>query len=353
MPTTRRSSMNLALTPLDENIREAPAPGKQVKVAPATPGKQVKQLKTELEKKDAENSKLQSQLDNLTKALDSLTIMKEKINDVTTSVPKKETLKKKNDEKPKPAMTAYKYFMKDTTKQDGMDMRKVWKESSPEIRTKYTSFAEADKIRFIKESKRYEEEKFALEMYYEKCKEDTAMEFYDAHVAAKTALVSAAFKKGKKNSRKDTDAPKRPISSYMYFAKEKRQAVQKKNPQSSPTEISKLLGEMWMKLEKGKDGKNGTKIYDDIAALDKVRYVKEKEEYDVVIKKRNAVSEQEDEDSFKQDKIEAMKLMNKYNNISADVTKKVVDEVNQYKEASAVITSQAVDEISDDVKKVY
>ena len=69
MPTTRRSSMNLALTPLDENIREAPAPGKQVKVAPATPGKQVKQLKTELEKKDAENTKLQSQLDELTKAL--------------------------------------------------------------------------------------------------------------------------------------------------------------------------------------------------------------------------------------------------------------------------------------------
>ena len=25
MPATRRSSMNLALTPLDENIREAPA----------------------------------------------------------------------------------------------------------------------------------------------------------------------------------------------------------------------------------------------------------------------------------------------------------------------------------------
>ena len=47
MPATRRSSMNLELTPLDENIREEPAtPEKKVKVAPATPGKQVKQLKT-------------------------------------------------------------------------------------------------------------------------------------------------------------------------------------------------------------------------------------------------------------------------------------------------------------------
>ena len=71
---------------------------KKFKVAPATPGEQVKQLKNELEKKDAENTKLQSQLDELTKALDSLTIMKEKVNDVTTSIPKKETSKKKNDE---------------------------------------------------------------------------------------------------------------------------------------------------------------------------------------------------------------------------------------------------------------
>ena len=36
--------------------------------------------------------------------------------------------------------------------------------------------------------KRYEEEKLAHEMYYEECKEDTAMELYDAHVATKNAL---------------------------------------------------------------------------------------------------------------------------------------------------------------------
>merc|ERR1712238_356538 len=156
--------------------------------------------------------------------------------------------------------------IKDTPQKEGMDMRKVWKEASPEVRTKFTSFAEADKIRFIKESKKYENEKFALEMYYDKCKKD------------------------KKHNKKDEDAPKRTVSSYMYFAKEKRQSVQKKNPKSSPTEISKLLGEMWNKLEKGKAGKKGTKMFDDMAAIDKVRYVKEKEEYDVVVQKRNVVS---------------------------------------------------------------
>merc|ERR1711957_556971 len=72
--------------------------------------------------------------------------------------------------------------------------------------------------------------------------------------------------------------------------------VQKKNSKSSPTEISKLLGEMWNKLEKGKAGKKGTKMFDDMAAIDKVRYVKEKEEYDVVVQKRNVVSEQENEE---------------------------------------------------------
>merc|ERR1712161_162130 len=141
------------------------------------------------------------------------------------------------------------------------------------------------------------------------------------------------------------DAPKRTVSSYMYFAKEKRQSVQKKNPKSSPTEISKLLGEMWNKLEKGKAGKKGTKMFDDMAAIDKVRYVKEKEEYDVVVQKRNVVSEQENEESFQQDKVEAMKLYLKLNKISTDITSKVVDENNQCKQASAVI--------SDDVKKVY
>ena len=50
-------------------------------------------------------------------------------------------------------------------------------------------------------------------MYYHKCKKDTAMELYDAHVAAKTALDSAACsKKGKKPNKKDTDAPKRHVS---------------------------------------------------------------------------------------------------------------------------------------------
>ena len=67
------------------------------------------------------------------------------------------------------------------------------------------------------------------------------MELYGAHVAAKTALDSAACsKKGKKHNKKDEDAPKRTVSSYMYFAKEKRQSVQKKNSKSSPTEISKV-----------------------------------------------------------------------------------------------------------------
>ena len=39
------------------------------------------------------------------------------------------------------------------------------------------------------------------------------MELYDAHVAAKTALDSAACsKKGKKHNKKDEAAPKRPVS---------------------------------------------------------------------------------------------------------------------------------------------
>lgn len=152
------------------------------------------------------------------------------------------------------------------------------------------------------------------------------MEFYDAHVAAQAALENAdANKKGKKSMKKDPEAPKRPSSSYIYFATEKRDEVRKNSPDASMTEVSKILGEMWNKLGKGKRGKNGSKKYDDLAASDKLRYTAEKTVYDEMIAKRNAESEQVKIDCLNKDREEAMKLMNTFKITSSTITNETTD----------------------------
>jgi len=316
MTRSSRSS-SIALQPHNSNVEP---------IAPLTPGKQVRKLKNELEKKDAENEVLRNSVADLNKALGCLNLANEKIaivgsNNVlnVASTADADGKKKKKDENaPIPALTAYKYFSNATPHEEGIDMRQLWKECDLTQRQKFMSMAKDDKARFENETISFEEEKAALTLYYSKQKEDAAMEFYEAHIAAQTAIDNAdANKKGKKNVKKDPEAPKRPISSYFYFASEKRDAVKRKNGDVSITEISKLLGVMWNKLEKGKKGKNGTKKYDDLAAKDKNRYTVEKATYDEVIAKRKAESDLEKISQQNKDKEEAMKLMNTVKNASS------------------------------------
>mmetsp|Transcript_20996 Transcript_20996/g.34705 ORF Transcript_20996/g.34705 Transcript_20996/m.34705 type:complete len:394 (-) Transcript_20996:254-1435(-) len=299
----------MPLKTLSDNIQQP--------VPPVTPGKQVRRLEAELEKKD-------SQIDDLTKALTSLNLVKGKI-ELDDSAVEKTKKTKKDVDAPVLAKTAYKFFADATPKQDGVDMRLAWKECAPEIRKVHVSLAEADKARYTREITSYDQEKLALEMYYEKKKQTVAMEFYEAHIAAQTALENNAneTKKSKKKT-KDPEAPKRPLSSYMYFSMEKRTSVALASPNAAQTEIVKTLGEMWGKLNKGKGGKNGTKKYDALAATDKSRYDTEKAVYDEMIAKRNIESAQEKADQLKQDKEEAMKLMQSFQ--TSETTSMVVEE---------------------------
>mmetsp|Transcript_24550 Transcript_24550/g.28959 ORF Transcript_24550/g.28959 Transcript_24550/m.28959 type:complete len:429 (-) Transcript_24550:132-1418(-) len=314
--TRSSKSSSIALQPHNSNIEPN---------TPLTPGKQVRKLKGELEKKDAENEALRNSVADLNKALGCLNLANEKIAtlgssnilSVASTADADGKKKKKDENAPIPAITAYKYFSNATPHEEGIDMRQLWKECDPTQRQKFMSMAKYDKVRFENEMISFEEEKAALSLYYSKQKEDAAMEFYEAHIAAQTAIDNAdANKKGKKNVKKDPEAPKRPISSYFYFASEKRDAVKKKNGDVSITEISKLLGVMWNKLEKGKKGKNGTKKYDDLAAKDKIRYTVEKAAYDEMIAKRKAESDLEKISQQNKDKEEAMKLMNTVKNAS-------------------------------------
>lgn len=196
MTTTRRSLS--AIKPTSDNVQRLPE----------TPGKVVKTLQAKLEEKDSENKNLRSKVDDLTKALDALNLVKNKI--ATTSndkdVPEKKT--KKDKDAPVPAKTAYKFFCEATPAAEGVDMRKVWKECAPEIREKFTAMAQADKARFDTENTSYEQEKAALELYYKNQKQEMAMEFFEAHQAAQAALAQAENDKKKKKSKKDPEAPK-------------------------------------------------------------------------------------------------------------------------------------------------
>ncbi|PVU97758.1 hypothetical protein BB559_001925 [Furculomyces boomerangus] len=73
-----------------------------------------------------------------------------------------------------------------------------------------------------------------------------------------------------KKAPKDPNAPKRPLSSYILFCSDYREAARLKNPTISSQDISKVLGEMW----KGIDSKLKNK-YEEMAKLSKIRYENE------------------------------------------------------------------------------
>ena len=305
MPAPRRS-MAPAASPLKTISNNLPPP--------VTPGTKVVALKAELEKKDVENEALRNSIAELTNALSGLNVVKDKIDTdgTTTGVVAAAPKSKKDKDAPVHSKTAYKFWSDAHPKtKEGVNMQQVWKECSPEIRQSYEAMAKADKARYLRELATYQEEKAALEVYYGKKKQDMAMEFFDAHVTAQAVLdkVDAGNKKGKKKAKKDPEAPKRPLSSYMYFVSKKRESVTEKNPNMAPTEAIKTLGEMWGQLEKGKKGKKGTKKYEDLATEDRARYEGEKKVYDAMIEERNKQSDQEKLERLSKDKEEAMELM--------------------------------------------
>jgi len=67
--------------------------------------------------------------------------------------------------------------------------------------------------------------------------------------------------------------PKRPLSAYMFFCKEKRQEYKTANPKADFSELGKIMGSAWQGLPAGEK-----KPYEKQNEKDKARYEKEKEE---------------------------------------------------------------------------
>ena len=98
----------------------------------------------------------------------------------------------------------------------------------------------------------------------------------DGQISLKNAagdLVVISIKQGvlqngkKTKAAKDPNAPKRPLTSFFFFIKEKRPSVVAAHPDAKAPEIGKLLGVEWAKLTPAQK-----KPYEDKAAAAKIQY---------------------------------------------------------------------------------
>lgn len=85
-------------------------------------------------------------------------------------------------------------------------------------------------------------------------------------------LLNDTFAKTK--AMKDPDRPKKPKSSYMFFAAAVRDKVQKEHPDEKMGGISKVIGGMWQKLSEKEKEK-----YVKLANEDKDRFAEEMSSY--------------------------------------------------------------------------
>lgn len=113
-----------------------------------------------------------------------------------------------------------------------------------------------------------------LSEHLSKDKLETALESWKGQKSQITKLVNASTSKKKK----DPNAPKKPLTSYILFSNEVRKDVEKKlnrkGKDFKTTDITRKIGEMWRGLSE-----NDKKPYKDKAEKDKKRYKKEMESY--------------------------------------------------------------------------
>ena len=131
----------------------------------------------------------------------------------------------------------------------------AWKKLSGDERKKYEDMAAEDKVRYEKEMESYTPPKGE----------------------------GSSKKAGKGKKKKDKDAPKKGLSAYMFFSKDKREEIKKANPDASFGEVGKLVGEAWKKL-----GDEEKKPYEASAAEDKERHEKELKAYKAKKKEEEA-----------------------------------------------------------------
>ena len=192
--------------------------------------------------------------------------------------PREKKLKDENaPKKPKSGYMIYCQNVRTEIKQENPDKKMIeiskilgstWKELSEEDKKPYMKKASKDKKRYDNEMKDYirPSDEALLE---QKVNQKRSRK-------SKSSGEQSKLKKTRISSKKDKNAPKNPISSYIYFTMEKRSEVKESNPDMSAREITKELGRMWK--EEFAD-ENDRKKWIELAEQDKERYTQEKENW--------------------------------------------------------------------------
>jgi high mobility group protein B2 len=132
------------------------------------------------------------------------------------------------------------------------ELGKKWNNLSDSEKGKFNEIAAKDKERYQKENEKY----------------------ISSGAAAKFAKANPKVSKKVKKGEKDPNAPKKPLSAYMIFAKEKRAEVVEKNKTAGFGEIGKLIGDLWKNTSAA-----DKQTYESKALKDKERYKNEMSKY--------------------------------------------------------------------------
>jgi hypothetical protein len=113
------------------------------------------------------------------------------------------------------------------------------------------------------------------------------------YVPPKGSKDDAKNNKGKKaKAKKDPNAPKKPLTSFMLFSNENRSRIQKENPSMTFGELGKKIGELFRGLSSSEKQK-----YEDMSKKAKEQYKKQMQEYENKQKaKDDGVDDDDDDD---------------------------------------------------------
>jgi len=131
-------------------------------------------------------------------------------------------------------------------------------------RAKYEKLAEDDKLRYQRE----------MESYVPPPDDVEEEEDEDSNNFDESDEEEKPAKKGKKKQKKDPNAPKRAMTSYLFFSAANREKIKAENPGVTFGQIGKLLGAQYKALSDDEKAK-----YVKLATADKDRYKKELEAY--------------------------------------------------------------------------
>ena len=191
---------------------------------------------------------------------------------------KKSSPKVKDPNAPKRGKSSYIFFCAENRsviqKELGSDAKAV--DVTKELGVRWNALKQSTKVK----------DKKAVEKFEQEAKDDK--ERYDDemknYVRPNTAVLEeqAVKKKGKKlsNRKKDPNAPKRGKSAFIFFCAEKRSSVKEElGDDAKATDVTVRLGELWRELKEDEDRAEEFKVYNDLAAKDKVRFKNEMESY--------------------------------------------------------------------------